>query len=141
MRSGSELVVCGEELGFGGFPGGGQWPIYHGTLTSLASRNEPRNTSLHNGIEPDLRLDSFSDLPHGVFGKGGDFKVFLDSARSLRGGQEGCPALDGPGEQDLAGVLLTRLAMAVMTGSSNKLGSLLCPSAANAWNTMPFFLQ
>src|SRR5689334_4503581 len=40
-----------------------------------------------------------------------------------------------------AGVLLTRLAIAVMTGSSSNLGSLLCPSAANAWNTTPFFLQ
>ena len=40
-----------------------------------------------------------------------------------------------------AGVLLTRLAIAVMTGSSSKLGSLLCPSAANACSTMPFFLQ
>src|SRR6266700_1725047 len=35
-----------------------------------------------------------------------------------------------------AGVLLTRLAMAVMTGSSSNLGSLLCPSAANACSTM-----
>ena len=40
-----------------------------------------------------------------------------------------------------AGVLLTRLAIAVMTGSSSRLGSLLCPSAANACSTMPFFLQ
>ena len=40
-----------------------------------------------------------------------------------------------------AGVLLTRLAIAVMTGSSSNLGSLLCPSAANACSTMPFFLQ
>src|SRR5580704_3548703 len=40
-----------------------------------------------------------------------------------------------------AGVLLTRLTIAVMTGSSSKLGSLLCPSAANACNTMLFFLQ
>ena len=40
-----------------------------------------------------------------------------------------------------AGVLLTRLAMAVMTGFSSNLGSLLCPSAANACSTMPFFLQ
>ena len=37
--------------------------------TSLASRNEPRNTGLHNGIEPDPQLDSFADLPHGVLGK------------------------------------------------------------------------
>ena len=40
-----------------------------------------------------------------------------------------------------AGVLLTRLAIAVMTGSSSNLGSLLCPSAAKACSTMPFFLQ
>ena len=40
-----------------------------------------------------------------------------------------------------AGVLLTRLAIVVMTGSSIKLGSLLCPSAAKACSTMPFFLQ
>ena len=109
--------------------------------TSLSSRNEPGNAGLYNGIKPDPRLDSFANLPHGVLRKGGDFKVLLDPAGGLRGGQEGRPALDGPGEQDLAGVLLTRLAIAVMTGSSSNLGSLLCPSAANACNTMPFFLQ
>ena len=27
-RSGTSLVVRGEELGFGGFPGGGQCPIH-----------------------------------------------------------------------------------------------------------------
>jgi len=40
-----------------------------------------------------------------------------------------------------AGVLLTRPAMEVMTGSSSNLGSLLCHKAANAWNTIPFCLQ
>ena len=70
-------------------------------LTSLASRNEPGNAGLHNGIEPDPRLDSFVDLPHGVFRKGGDVKVFLDSTRSLRGGQERRPTLDRPRERDL----------------------------------------
>src|SRR5580765_2893309 len=70
-------------------------------LTSLSSRNEPGNAGLHNGIEPDLRLDSFADLPYGVLRNGGDVKVLLDPAGSLRGGQEGRPALDCPGEQDL----------------------------------------
>ena len=40
-----------------------------------------------------------------------------------------------------AGVLLTRLEIELMTASYNNLGSLLCPSDANACNTMPFFLQ
>src|SRR5208337_3724591 len=69
--------------------------------TSLSSRNEPGNTGLHHGIKPDPHIDSFANLPHGLFRKGGDFKVFLDPAGGLRGGQEGRPALDGPGEQDL----------------------------------------
>ena len=38
-------------------------------------------------------------------------------------------------------LLLTRLAMAAMTGSSSNFGSLLCPNAANACSTMPFVLQ
>ena len=62
---------------------------------------EPGNAGLHNGIKPDPQLDSFANLPHGVFRKGGDVKVLLDPAGGLRGGQEGRPALDGPGEQDL----------------------------------------
>ena len=37
-----------------------------------------------------------------------------------------------------AGVLLTRLAIAMMTGSSSNLGSLLWPRAAKACSTMPF---
>jgi hypothetical protein len=53
------------------------------------------------GIKPDPRLDSFANLPHGLFRKGGDIKVLLDPAGRLRGGQEGCPALEGPGKQDL----------------------------------------
>src|SRR5271170_8017942 len=69
--------------------------------TSLSSRNEPGNTGLHYGIEPDPQLDSFANLPHGFFRKNGDFKVLLDPPGSLRGGQQGRPALDGPGEQDL----------------------------------------
>src|SRR5271169_6502630 len=69
--------------------------------TSLASRNEPGNAGLHNGIKPDPRLDSFGDLPHGVFRNGRDLKVLLDAAGSLRGGQESRPALDSPGEQNL----------------------------------------
>src|SRR5262249_43069771 len=69
--------------------------------TSLSSRNEPGNTGLHDGIEPDPKLDSFANLPHGLFRKGGDFKVLLDPAGGLRGGQQARPALDGPGEQDL----------------------------------------
>ncbi len=35
--------------------------------TSLCSRNEPGNAGLHYGIEPDPRLDSFANLPHGLF--------------------------------------------------------------------------
>ena len=70
-------------------------------LTSRSSRNEPGNAGLHNGIEPDPRRDSFADLPHGVLRNGGDVKVLLDPAGGLRGGQEGRPALDCPGEQDL----------------------------------------
>src|SRR4029434_4954608 len=58
-------------------------------LTSLSFRNEPGNAGLHNGIEPDPRLDSFADLPHGVLRNGGDVKVLLDPAGGLRGGQEG----------------------------------------------------
>src|SRR4029077_9949181 len=69
--------------------------------TFLSSRNEPGNAGLYNGIKSDPRLDSFANLPHGVLRKGGDFKVLLDPAGGLRGGQEGRPALDGPGEQDL----------------------------------------
>ena len=57
--------------------------------TSLSSRNKPGDTGLYNGIKPDLQLDSFADLPHGLFRKGGDFKVLLDPAGSLGGGQEG----------------------------------------------------
>src|SRR6266404_6599493 len=109
--------------------------------TFLSSRNEPGNAGLYNGIKSDPRLDSFANLPHGVLRKGGDFKVLLDPAGGLRGGQEGRPALDSPGEQDLRGALLTRLAIAAMTGSSSNLGSLLCPSAAKACSTMRFFLQ
>src|SRR5437868_3194453 len=65
--------------------------------TSLFSRNEPGNAGLYNGVKPDPRLDSFANLPHGVFGKGGDVKVLLDAARRFRGGQQGRPALDAPG--------------------------------------------
>src|ERR1700693_5505771 len=74
--------------------------------TSLSSRNEPGNTGLHYGIKPDPQLDSFANLPHGLFRKGGDSKVLLDPAGGLRGGQEGRPALDSPGEQDLRGGLV-----------------------------------
>src|SRR4029453_3076162 len=70
-------------------------------LTPLSSWNEPGNAGLHNGIEPDPRLDSFADLPHGVLRNGGDVKVLLDPAGGPGGWQEGRPALDGPGEQDL----------------------------------------
>src|SRR3954452_16320963 len=69
--------------------------------TSLSSRDEPGYAGLHDGIEPAPQLDPFADLPHVLFGEGGDFEVLLDPAGGLRGGQEGRPALDGPGEQDL----------------------------------------
>src|SRR5208337_3362737 len=77
--------------------------------TSLRSRNEPGNAGLYNGIKPDPRLDSFANLPHGVLRKRGDFKVLLDPAGGLRGGQEGRPALDSPREQDLRGGLVDSL--------------------------------
>ena len=35
--------------------------------TSLSSRNEPWNTSLHNGIKPYSCLDSIADLPDSAF--------------------------------------------------------------------------
>jgi len=110
-------------------------------LTSLSSRNEPGNTGLYDGIEPDPRLDSFADLPHGVLGNGGDVKVLPDPAGGLRGGQGAVPRWIPQASKTCAGVLLTRLAIAVTTGSSSNLGSLLCRSAANACSTMPFFLQ
>src|SRR6185369_16250190 len=69
--------------------------------TSRASRNETGNAVLHNGVKPDPRLDSFGDLPHGVFRNGRDLKVLLDPARNLRCGQERRPALDSPRQQDL----------------------------------------
>ena len=77
--------------------------------TSLSSRNEPGNAGLYNGIESDPRLDSFANLPHGVLRKGGDVNVLLDPAGGCRGGQEGRPALDSPGEQDLRGGLVDAL--------------------------------
>lgn len=40
-------------------------------------RNEPRNPGLNNSIEPDSHLDSFANFLHGLFRKGGDFKVLL----------------------------------------------------------------
>src|SRR5580700_4099719 len=75
-------------------------------LTSLCSRNEPGNAGIYNGVKPDARLDSFADFPHGVLRKSGDFKVLLDPVGGLRSGQEGRPALDSPGEQDLRGGLI-----------------------------------
>src|SRR5436190_9500964 len=77
--------------------------------SSLSSRNEPGNAGLYNGIIPDPRLDSFANLPNGVLRKGGDFEVLLDPAGGLRGGQEGRPALDCPGEQYLRGGLVDSL--------------------------------
>ena len=77
--------------------------------TFLSSRNKSGNAGLYNGIKPDPRLDSFANLPHGVLRKGGDFKVLLDPAGGRRGGQEGRPALDSPGEQDLRGGLVDSL--------------------------------
>src|ERR1700733_2973212 len=69
--------------------------------TFLCSRNESGNTGLHYGIKPDPQLDSLANLPHGLFRKGGNIEVLLDPAGGRRGGQEGRPALDGPGEQNL----------------------------------------
>src|SRR5579883_295585 len=69
--------------------------------TSRSSRNEPGNAGLNDRIKPDPQLDSVANLPHGLFGKGGDVEVLPDPAGGLRGGQGGRPALDGPGEQDL----------------------------------------
>ena len=67
----------------------------------LFSRNEPGNASGHDGVKPDLLRDPFANFPHGVFGKGRNFKILLDPLGGRRGGQEGGPALDRPGEQDL----------------------------------------
>jgi hypothetical protein len=76
------------------------------TSKSLCSWNESRNAGLHHGIEPNSRLDSFANLPHGVFGNGRDFKVLVDLAGNLRAGQDGRPALDRPCEQNLITNLL-----------------------------------
>src|SRR5271166_4811305 len=92
-----------------GPPGGRAGGVRPGLSSFLSSRNEPGNTGLHYGIKPDPQLDSFANLPHGLFRKRGDFKVLLDPAGGLRGGQEGRPALDGPGEQDLRRVLVDSL--------------------------------
>ena len=64
--------------------------------TSLSSRNEPGNPGLHYGIKPDPQLDSFANLPHGLFRKGGDLEVLADPAGGLRRGQEGRPAAGWP---------------------------------------------
>ena len=69
--------------------------------TSLFPGNKSGNAGLHDGIEPQPRLDSFVDLAHGVFRKGGDVKVFLESAGGLCGGKECRTALDSPRERDL----------------------------------------
>jgi hypothetical protein len=45
--------------------------------------DEPGNTRLHNGIEPNPQLDPVINLPHGIFGKGGNVKVLLDPAGCL----------------------------------------------------------
>jgi hypothetical protein len=47
---------------------------------SLFSGDEPRNAGLYDGVESDPRGDSITDLPHGVFRNGGDFKVLFDAA-------------------------------------------------------------
>src|ERR1700676_1166371 len=95
--------------------------------TSLSSRNEPGNAGLYNGIKPDPRLDSFADLPNGVLRKGGDFKVLLDPAEGLRGGQEGRPALYSPGEQDLRGGLVDSLGDSGDDGIFQQLGLATVP--------------
>jgi hypothetical protein len=73
------------------------------------SRNEPENAALYNGIKPDPQSDSFADLAHSPFRKGGDLKVLLDPDGVRRGGQKGRPTLDGPGEHDLRGGLVDAL--------------------------------
>src|SRR5258705_8948147 len=91
----------GGHLEFGYWSFFGIWSLGFGTSASLSSRNESGNTGLHYSIKPDSRPDSFVDLPHGVLGKGGDFKVLLDPAGARRSGQEGRAALNSPCEQDL----------------------------------------
>src|SRR5580693_94558 len=71
------------------------------TTYSLSSGNEPGNPGLYDRVETRPRFDSFADLPHGIFRKGGDVEVFPDSLRRFRGGQKGCSALDRPRERDL----------------------------------------
>jgi len=80
-----------------------------GKSRSLFSRNEPGNTGLHNGIKPYSRLDSITDLPHGLFRNGGNIKVLEDAVGCLRSGQGSRPALDSPGEQHLSRGLLDSL--------------------------------
>src|SRR5262245_58327281 len=101
--------ACGRSSRGSSREGGRAWSGVNTVSTSLSSRNEPGNAGLHYGIKPDPQLDSFANLPHGLFRKSGDFKVLLDPAGGLRGGQEGRPALDGPGEQDLRGGLVDAL--------------------------------
>ena len=92
-NAGARRGETGVGYGFGVIVG---WAL-------LSSGDEAGDAGLDDGIESHSGLDSLVDLPHGVFGKGGDVKVFLEAAGGLCGGQERGAALDGPGEGDLGG--------------------------------------
>ncbi len=116
--------------------------LNNSVLTSLSSRNKPRNTGFHNGIKPDPQVDSFANLAHSVIRKCGDVKVLRDSGRRFRSGQERRPALDGPGEQDLGRGLVDPPGDGGDDRIFQQLGfRYYAPAAANACNTMPFLPQ
>ena len=90
--------------------------------TSLSSRNESGDASLHNRIEPDTRLDSIRDLLDCIIGKGGNFEILLDATGCLRG-RQGCrSSFDSPGQQNLRRGLLNLLSDTDDDGILQQLG-------------------
>src|SRR4249920_2054971 len=63
-------------------------------------RNESWNPGLYHRVEPASDLNSV-DLVNGNFWNLRDVVVLPSSLQSLRGGEDGRPTLDRPGEQDL----------------------------------------
>src|SRR5579864_4540158 len=120
-----ESTAADDNDFFHGFPLG----INPGTPVSTTALNLTRDLipSLISCTAPSGRVEisKFSLIRLGVF-------EVVSSA---------VPRWIAQASKTCAGVLLTRLAIAVMTGSSSNLGSPLCPSAANACSTMPFSLQ
>ena len=98
----------------------------------------PVSTTALNRV---ARFDSIGNLPHRVFRKGGNFKVLLNALGFFEVVRGAVPRRTAQASKTCAGVLLTRRGIAPTTGSSNNLGSLLWPSAANACSTMPLVLQ